>query len=340
MESDEGCSSYYGVLGVSVDSSDDQIRRAYRKLAMAKKYSFGEIQNMFWEMAQSFNYSDTSCFDYDTQYNEPNWSQEMFTWDADYSRSSKRARANTNPLPRFHQSDFGSDVDKYRCFMSGEGEKNTKWSSGVPPNFDAVNKLFEEGRTKIWPTGSLEEQVQNLVKTWEMESFHKINPQDIKSINVAKFTISVNGRKPLTRAEVAKIGGGYNNFLQTSLPHNLRIYDPNEENADTALKLFTTTFPRGFAVEILQVYSGPPIIVYKFRHWGYMEGEFKGQPPTGELVEMFGVSIMELDENFKVSKMEFFYDRGELLAGLIKGEVESISQDFITSGTSSSCPFS
>ena len=35
MESNEGgCSSYYGVLGVSVDSSDDQIRRAYRKLAM------------------------------------------------------------------------------------------------------------------------------------------------------------------------------------------------------------------------------------------------------------------------------------------------------------------
>ncbi|PWA79025.1 hypothetical protein CTI12_AA210190 [Artemisia annua] len=94
------------------------------------------------------------------------------------------------------------------------------------------------------------------------------------------------------------------------------------------------------SIEILQVYSGPPIIVYKFRHWGYMEGEFKGQPPTGELVEMLGVSIMELDENFKVSKMEFFYDRGELLAGLIKGEVESISQDFITSGASSSCPFS
>ncbi|KAJ0952999.1 hypothetical protein HanPSC8_Chr02g0078871 [Helianthus annuus] len=43
----------------------------------------------------------------------------------------------------------GSDVDKYRCFMSGEGEKNTTWKLGVPPNFDVVNKLFEEGRTKL-----------------------------------------------------------------------------------------------------------------------------------------------------------------------------------------------
>ena len=65
---------------------------------------------------------------------------------------------------------------------------------------------------------------------------------------------------------------------------------------DTAHKLFTTTFPRGFAVEILQVYSGPPVIAYKFRHWGYMEGPFKGQPPTGELVEMFGVTTMEVSD--------------------------------------------
>ncbi|KAJ0778344.1 hypothetical protein HanLR1_Chr02g0070681 [Helianthus annuus] len=43
----------------------------------------------------------------------------------------------------------GSDVDKYRCFMSGEGEKDTTWKLGVPPNFDVVNKLFEEGRTKV-----------------------------------------------------------------------------------------------------------------------------------------------------------------------------------------------
>ena len=96
--------------------------------------------------------------------------------------------------------------------------------------------------------------------------------------------------------DVAKIGGGYNMFLQTSLPEKLRVYNYKEETVDTAHKLFTTTFPRGFAVEILQVYSGPPVIAYKFRHWGYMEGPFKGQPPTGELVEMFGVSTLEVSD--------------------------------------------
>lgn len=40
-------------------------------------------------------------------------------------------------------------VDKYRSFLHGEGERNTKWRFGAPPNYDDVNKLFEEGRTKV-----------------------------------------------------------------------------------------------------------------------------------------------------------------------------------------------
>lgn len=39
----------------------------------------------------------------------------------------------------------------------------------------------------------MEEKVQKLVKTWEMEVFHKTNWDDYKSINVAKYTVSLNG---------------------------------------------------------------------------------------------------------------------------------------------------
>ncbi|KMT07033.1 hypothetical protein BVRB_6g153640 [Beta vulgaris subsp. vulgaris] len=209
--------------------------------------------------------------------------------------------------------------DKYRSFIYGEGEKNTKWVYGAPPNYDIVNKLFEEGRTKIWPPGSLEEKVQNLVKTMEMELFHKANPQDYKAIDATKFTQSVNGRKPLTLEEIAQKGGGYNAFLQTSLPEEMRLYDPAKETSQSSHKLFTTTFPRGFALEVLQVYSGPPVITYKFRHWAYMEGPFQGHPPTGELVEFFGFAIFEVDEQMRVIKTEFFYDRGELLSAIMKG---------------------
>ncbi|KAI7753172.1 hypothetical protein M8C21_020277 [Ambrosia artemisiifolia] len=234
----------------------------------------------------------------------------------------------------------GSDVNKYRCFMSGEGEKNTTWKYGAPPNFDVVDQLFEEGRTKIWPPGSLEEQVQNLVKTWEMEMFHKVNPQDFKAVDVTNLTYSVNGGKSLTPKDVVKIGGGYNMFLQTSLPEQLRLYNSDKETVDSAKEIFATTFPRGFALEVLEVYSGPPVIAYKFRHWAYMEGPFKGYQPTNELVEMFGVSIIKLNEQFKIVGIEFFYDKGELLASLIKGGRVAATGDSAIDLPSSKCPFS
>lgn len=42
-----------------------------------------------------------------------------------------------------------SEGDKYRSYMYGEGEKDTVWRYGSPPNYDTVNKLFEEGRTQV-----------------------------------------------------------------------------------------------------------------------------------------------------------------------------------------------
>lgn len=42
----------------------------------------------------------------------------------------------------------GFDGDKYRSYLSEEEKKNTQWRHG-PPNYDVVNKLFEEGRTKV-----------------------------------------------------------------------------------------------------------------------------------------------------------------------------------------------
>ncbi|KAL2232277.1 pathogen-related protein-like [Sesamum indicum] len=232
----------------------------------------------------------------------------------------------------------GVGGDKYRSYLTEEELKTTQWNAG-PPNYDVVNRLFEEGRTKVWPVGSLEEKVQNLVKTWEMELVHKANPDDYKTLDANKFVLGINGKKYFTLEEVGKVGGSYNVFLQTSLPPALRSYDPDQESYESSQSAFKTVFPRGFAVEILQVYSGPPVIAYKFRHWGYMEGPFQGHAPTGELVEFFGTAIFELDENSKVVKVDFFFDRGELLADLIKGERTGEASSNAPSGSGSRCPF-
>ncbi|KAK9110411.1 hypothetical protein Sjap_018471 [Stephania japonica] len=228
--------------------------------------------------------------------------------------------------------------DKYRSYITGEGEKNTVWRFGAPPNYDVVNKLFEDGRTHVWSEDSEEGKVQRLVKSWEMELVHKVRPQDYKSVNAEKFRFSVNGRPELTLDHLQKVGG-YNAFLATSMPENLRGYNPEEETSESANKKFVATFPRGFALEILQVYSGPPVIAYKFRHWSFMEGPFNGHAPTGELAQFFGIGIFTLDENMKVEKVEFFYDGGELIGELLKGPALDGSDVPATSSTPGACPF-
>ncbi|OVA15464.1 hypothetical protein BVC80_8411g9 [Macleaya cordata] len=232
----------------------------------------------------------------------------------------------------------GFSGDKYRSFIHGEGEKNTKWRFGAPPNYDAVNKLFEDGRTNEWEEGSLEGKVQRLVKTWEMENFHKINKDDFKTMNPDNYKFSLNGRPPVGLDEIVKLGG-YNLLLQTSLPENLRGYNPAVETSESSHHTFITTFPRGFALEIVHVYSGPPVVTYKFRHWAFMEGPFKGHAPTGEKAEFHGIGIFEVDETMKIVKVEFFYDPGELIGSLLKGPLLDGSIDASTSTSSMGCPF-
>ncbi|KAJ0025322.1 pathogen-related protein-like [Pistacia vera] len=229
--------------------------------------------------------------------------------------------------------------DRYRSLLHGEEEKNTKWRFGTLPNYNTVNKLFEEGRTKVWPAGSLEEKVQNLAKSWEMEMIHKTRIEDFKTIDTNKFTFSLNGRKAQTIEEISKLDGGYGLNWQTSLPKELRVYNPiDDETAASYMKTFSTTFPRGFAMEVLQVYSGPPVIAYKFRHWGFMDGPFRGHAATGEMVELFGMAMFEVDEDMKIVKVEFFYDRGELLAGLLKGAKIDGSYSSKEAAAPLSCP--
>ncbi|KAF5176827.1 Pathogen-related protein [Thalictrum thalictroides] len=236
----------------------------------------------------------------------------------------------------------GADVhvpsDPYRSFIDGKGEKDTVWRNGAPPNYEVVNKLFEQGRTHVWALGTPEEKVQRLLKTWEMELVHKVRPQDYKLIDAQAFSHSVNGTPGKTLAEVQLIGS-YNQFLQTSLPEELRAYDPSKYTLEEAQNTFLNAFPRGFAVEILEVYSGPPKVAYKFRHFSTFDGPFQGHAPTHELVQLIGISIFTVDESTnKVGAVEFFYDPGELIGDLLKGPLLDGSEAPKKSGSVSGCP--
>jgi hypothetical protein len=83
-------------------------------------------------------------------------------------------------------------------------------------------------------------------------------------------------------------------LLKNSLPEEFQYYKPEEESFESSHDAFRSALPRGFAWEILSVYSGPPVIAFKFRHWGYFEGTFKGHAPTGEMVQFLGLGVLKV----------------------------------------------
>nr|XP_018622428.1 pathogen-related protein isoform X2 [Nicotiana tomentosiformis] len=186
--------------------------------------------------------------------------------------------------------------DKYRKFLHEEQAATAgsiHWRHGGPPIYDAVNHLFEQGRTKVWAEGSLEETVQNAIKSWEMELSHKTRVKDFRTINPEKFKLFVNGREGLSAEETLKVGS-YNALLKSSVPEEFKYYKADEESFESSHDAFRSAFPRGFAWEVINVYTGPPVVTFKFRHWGFFEGPFKGHAPTREMVQFYGVGIMKV----------------------------------------------
>ncbi|XP_010417477.1 PREDICTED: pathogen-related protein-like isoform X1 [Camelina sativa] len=232
-------------------------------------------------------------------------------------------------------------ADKYRSILNDEKTGNIRWRYGGPPIFNTVNKLFEEERTHVWPEGSLEETVQNAIKSWEMEFSHKIRLQDFKTTNPEKFKLFVNGREGLSAEETLRLGS-YNALLKNSLPQEFQYYKPEEESFESSHDAFRSALPRGFAWEILSVYSGPPVIAFKFRHWGYFEGTFKGHAPTGEMVQFLGLGVLKVDESLRAEEIEIYYDPGELFGGLLKGPPISETKTTDSGDNTAekqSCPF-
>ncbi|XP_038903459.1 pathogen-related protein-like isoform X2 [Benincasa hispida] len=210
-------------------------------------------------------------------------------------------------------------------------EMSPKETSIVP---ETVNQPFEE-----WPKGSLEETVQNIVKLLHTELALKIRSHDFKSINPQKFIVFVNGREGLSVEEVVRMGA-LNAILKSSLPKEFQFYNAEEETQESAYNDFKTCFPRGFPWEVIEVYSPPPLIAYKFRHWGFFEGPYKAYSPTGELVQFYGMATLKVDSSMKVEEVHIYYDPTELFGGLLKGKknIDYELSKTTDSSAASACP--
>lgn len=117
--------------------------------------------------------------------------------------------------------------------------------------------------------GSLPDLVSNLVKNWEIEASFKTSLDDWRTIDHSKYTFSLNGGPPQTGDHMLQVGT-YNALLTSS-----SYYDPEHNDFSTSHKAFKRMMPT-FAWEVLEVYSGPPVVIFKWRHWGYMKNDYIG----------------------------------------------------------------
>ena len=69
----------------------------------------------------------------------------------------------------------------------------------------------------------------------------------------------------------------------------------------------------------MEVVAGPPNVVFKWRHWGTFKGAYKEHSPTGETVEVVGLSIAKVTEALKIESVEHFFDTHQFLSRLTNG---------------------
>ncbi|XP_072034832.1 uncharacterized protein [Amphiura filiformis] len=192
-----------------------------------------------------------------------------------------------------------------RMFMD---DPSIQWRNGKP-DYSKADEVYLQGRTKHHEVGSLEEIVSNIIKTFEMEAQHKVRAEDF-GIVTSDFKMNTNGGRYFTIPNLIE-RGTYNLFLDDS-----PLYDASKETRESSDNDFKTTFPDGFSWEVLEVIHGPPKLVFTWRHWATMTGPFKGNEPTGQLLEMYGCVTADVSPDNKLQCVHFYVDANPFISKL------------------------
>jgi len=211
-------------------------------------------------------------------------------------------------------SDESKGVTYGELIRDYEPLPDTKWRFGKP-NYAAVNKFYFDNRVMQHQEGSLEALVQKLVKNWEVDSRHVASPHQWKSMDVSKFRVAVNGGCPATAQLMADIG-----------PYNLLIGETTHYTGKVSFEdsnsNFSSAFPEGFAWEVLEVFSGPPTVSCKWRHFGKMSGTFtdkmgKQHQGKGEMMNVIGMCIAKVNDDLKIESMDIYYSPNDMIKPLL-----------------------
>ncbi|KAI0019752.1 hypothetical protein F4780DRAFT_793046 [Xylariomycetidae sp. FL0641] len=191
------------------------------------------------------------------------------------------------------------------------GDKDAEWRYGRgPPDYSKTRAFFAETKSRNHEAGTLPQLVENLVKNWEIEASFKTRTADWRTVAGDDYTFAVNGQAPQDAAHMLKVGT-YNALIAAN-----PWYDAERSDFAASHKAFKRAMPT-FAWECLEVYSGPPVVAFRWRHWGEMRGDYTGVngkgenvtvKATGRPVDIEGVTVAHLNDEFKITKLETWFD--------------------------------
>jgi hypothetical protein len=105
--------------------------------------------------------------------------------------------------------------------------------------------------------------------------------------------------------------GTYNAII----PPN-EYYDPTFSDFASSHKTFKRMMPT-FAWEVLEVYSPPPVVAFRWRHWGVMKNDYVGINNCGEkvtakahggVIDIQGVTVASVNDKVQLQGVRTWFD--------------------------------
>lgn len=201
--------------------------------------------------------------------------------------------------------------------------------------------LTVAAKTKSHAPGSLESIVENLVKNWEIEASYKTNLKEWRTIDPDNYTFSVNGGPNIPGEKMIQIGT-YNALLTDS-----NFYSPEHNDFTDSHKVFKRMMPV-FAWEVLEVYSGPPTVSFRWRHWGQMKNDYVGMNRNGQRVRVKahggtlnieGMLVARVNDKLQINHIDTWMDPLALFDEVTKDGAEIIVENTPESENAPKCPF-
>ena len=152
--------------------------------------------------------------------------------------------------------------------------------------------------------------MQNLVKNWEVEASFKPVIDDWRTIDRKNYSFAINGSEPEGAEAMLKVGT-YNAIIAPN-----EYYSPDYSDFASSHKTFKRMMPT-FAWEVLEIYSGPPTVSFRWRHWGVMKNDYVGINNKGEKVtakahggsiDIQGITVATVNDKVQLQSVRTWFD--------------------------------